>query len=91
MGKKPKRKTEPCEFCNGKHFSEQARLRCMKAAERQKCECDRYWQTRWLTHQPKCPQTGTLRDAVIPYTKAELEARAARSETSATVRRKAAA
>lgn len=87
MGKKPKRKTEPCEFCNGKHFSELARLRCMKAAERQTCECDRYWTVRFLSHQPKCPLRGTLRDEVIPYTEEELAARAARSKPT-TVRRK---
>lgn len=86
MGKKPKRKTEPCEFCNGKHFSEQARLRCMKS-KRPECECPRYWTATWLSHSPDCPLRGELRDELQPYTDEELAAKAARSKPK-TVRRK---
>lgn len=54
------RKTEACEFCNGKHYSEQARLRCMKS-KTPDCECPDYWAERWYSHAPDCPLRGEFR------------------------------
>jgi len=56
------RKTEACEFCGGKHYSEKARERCFVASQRETCECDDYWASRWHSHMPKCPLHGELRD-----------------------------
>jgi hypothetical protein len=60
------RKTESCEFCNGKHYSEKARLRCYKANRGPECECKDYWATKWYSHSPDCPLRGEFRSELRP-------------------------
>ena len=72
-------KREPCPYgCGKSHYTEEARLKCLKAQEKSECVCDRYVRVRWLSHRPPCKVT-TPRDKLEPYTAAEKAARDARN------------
>lgn len=75
MEKKKPRKTEPCEFCTGRHYSEEARLRCFNATQKSKCECPRFWRAKWYSHSPDCGLRGEQRAELEPFTEEELQAR----------------
>lgn len=72
------RKTEDCEWCDKRHYSEDAKLRCYKANAKE-CTCKRYWRARWLSHEASCQLAGTTRPELEPYTEQELRERRNRS------------